>query len=121
MDKSDNVMKELVTENGQAEFFYLAAGDYYLRMFVDRNNNGIWDTGDFVTDTQPEEVYYYPGKIECKVKWDVRESWNPTDKPLYLQKPREITKQKIDKQKTVKRRNTDRAKKMGIEYISTGA
>ncbi len=120
LDKSDNVMKELSAENGQAEFFYLAAGDYYLRMFVDRNNNGIWDTGDFVTGTQPEEVYYYPGKIECKAKWDVRESWNPTEKPLYLQKPREITKQKADKQKTVKRRNADRAKKLGIEYIPAG-
>lgn len=120
LDKSDNVMKELSAENGQAEFFYLAVGDYYLRMFVDRNNNGIWDTGDFVTGTQPEEVYYYPGKIECKAKWDVRESWNPTEKPLYLQKPREITKQKADKQKTVKRRNADRAKKLGIEYIPAG-
>lgn len=120
LDKSDNVMKELSAENGQAEFFYLAAGDYYLRMFVDRNNNGIWDTGDFTTGTQPEEVYYYPSKIECKAKWDVRESWNPTEKPLYLQKPREITKQKADKQKTVKRRNADRAKKLGIEYIPAG-
>lgn len=120
LDKSDNVMKELSAENGQAEFFYLAAGDYYLRMFEDRNNNGIWDTGDFTTGTQPEEVYYYPSKIECKAKWDVRESWNPTEKPLYLQKPREITKQKADKQKTVKRRNADRAKKLGIEYIPAG-
>ena len=120
LDKSDNVMKELSAENGQAEFFYLAAGDYYLRMFVDRNNNGIWDTGDFTTGTQPEEVYYYPSKIECKAKWDVRESWNPTEKPLYLQKPREITKQKADKQKTVKRHNADRAKKLGIEYIPAG-
>ncbi|WP_018464180.1 Ig-like domain-containing protein [Segatella paludivivens] len=120
LDKSDNVVKELEAENGQAEFFYLAADDYYLRMFVDRNNNGIWDTGDFVKNIQPEEVYYYPGKIECKAKWDVRESWNPIDKPLYLQKPREITKQKVDKQKTVKRRNADRAKKLGIEYIPTG-
>lgn len=120
LDKSDNVMKELSAENGQAEFFYLVAGDYYLRMFEDRNNNGIWDTGDFTTGTQPEEVYYYPSKIECKAKWDVRESWNPTEKPLYLQKPREITKQKADKQKTVKRRNADRAKKLGIEYIPAG-
>jgi uncharacterized protein (DUF2141 family) len=117
LDKSDNVVKELEAENGQAEFFYLDAGDYYMRMFVDRNNNGIWDTGDFATDTQPEEVYYYPGKIECKAKWDVRESWNPTEKPLYMQKPKEITKQKADKQKTVKRRNAERAKKLGIEYI----
>ena len=68
-----------------------------------------------------EEVYYYPGKIECKAKWDVRESWDPTAKPLYLQKPGEITKQKVDKQKAVKRRNAERAKKLGIEYIPTGA
>ena len=118
LDKSDNVLKETKAENSQAEFFYLKPGEYYMRLFVDRNGNGIWDTGNYDKDEQAEDVYYYPGKIECKEKWDITENWNPTAIPLYKQKPSEITKQKADKQKTVKRRNADRAKNLGIEYIA---
>ncbi|MBF1530184.1 MAG: hypothetical protein HXN96_09645, partial [Prevotella salivae] len=51
-----------------------------------------------------------------KAKWDLTESWNPTSTPLYLQKPGAITKQKADKQKTIRRRNAERAKQMGLPY-----
>ena len=116
LDRNDNVVKEVQAEDHQAEFYYLKPDTYYLRLFVDANHNGMWDTGDYAADRQPEAVYYYPGKIECKAKWDMTERWNPTSTPLYLQKPEQITKQKADKQKTVKRRNAERAKQLGITY-----
>lgn len=116
LDRNDKVMKEVAAEHQQAEFYYLKPETYYLRLFVDSNHNGIWDTGDYAKDRQPEAVYYYPGKIECKAKWDLTESWNPTSTPLYLQKPGAITKQKADKQKTIRRRNAERAKQMGLPY-----
>ena len=72
---------------------------------------------DEIEDQQAEEVYYYPGAIECKAKWDVTESWNPKEKPLSRQKPGAITKQKPDKEKKVKNQNVERAKKLGIQYI----
>ena len=109
-------MKTVRADNSRAEFFYVVPDTYYLRLFVDANHNGMWDTGDYAADRQPEAVYYYPGKIECKAKWDMTERWNPTSTPLYLQKPEQITKQKADKQKTVKRRNAERAKQLGITY-----
>lgn len=116
LDRNDKVIKEVAAEHQQAEFYYLKPETYYLRLFVDSNHNGIWDTGDYAKDRQPEAVYYYPGKIECKAKWDLTESWNPTSTPLYLQKPSAITKQKADKQKTIRRRNAERAKQMGLPY-----
>lgn len=116
LDRNDKVIKEVAVEHQQAEFYYLKPETYYLRLFVDSNRNGIWDTGDYAKDRQPEAVYYYPGKIECKAKWDLTESWNPTSTPLYLQKPGAITKQKADKQKTIRRRNAERAKQMGLPY-----
>ena len=116
LDRNDKVIKEVAAEHQQAEFYYLKPETYYLRLFVDSNHNGIWDTGDYAKDRQPEAVYYYPGKIECKAKWDLTESWNPTSTPLYLQKPGAITKQKADKQKTIRRRNAERAKQMGLPY-----
>lgn len=114
LDQADKVVKTVQTSNGSAEFFYVNPGTYYLRMFIDSNKNGIWDTGDYAADRQAEETYYYPEKIECKAKWDITLSWNPTAKDAAHQKPGEITKQKPEKDKTIKRRNAERASKMGI-------
>lgn len=117
LDGSDKVVKEVKTDNGAAEFFYIKPDTYYLRMFVDRNNNGFWDTGEYDKDLQPEDVYYYPEAIECKAKWDVTENWDPKARNIGKQKPEKITKQKADKQKTVKRQNLQRAQKLGIQYV----
>ena len=117
LDNSGNMVKEVYTDNGQAEFYYLKEGKYYLRIIVDSNNNRHWDTGDYAKGIEPEEVYYDPDVIECRAKWDLTLTWNPTAKPLWQQKPEAITKQKADKQKTVQHRNLDRAKKLGVKYI----
>lgn len=117
LNGQDQVVKEVKASNGVAEFFYLKPEKYYMRLFVDRNNNGKWDTGDYDKDLQAEEVYYYPGYIECKAKWDVTESWDPKSTLLSRQKPGAITKQKPDKEKKVKNQNAERAKKLGIQYI----
>ena len=114
LDSSDKVVKTVTARNGNAEFFYVNPGTYYMRMFIDSNKNGIWDTGDYAADRQPEETFYYPEAIECKAKWDVTLNWNPTTRDAAHQKPYAITKQKPEKDKTIKRRNADRARKMGI-------
>lgn len=111
---SDNVIKEVSTGNGTAEFFYVKPGTYYARMFVDTNKNGLWDTGEYATDRQAETTYYYPEKIECKAKWDITLSWNPVGTSTERQKPMAITKQKPEKEKTIKRRNQERADKLGV-------
>jgi uncharacterized protein (DUF2141 family) len=117
LNAQDQVIKESETSTGRAEFFYLTAGKYYMRLIVDENGNGKWDTGDYDTGKQPEAVYYYPEVIECKANWDLNLSWMPDAKPLYQQKPSEIVKQKADKERKVQHRNLDRAKKLGIEYV----
>ena len=115
IDKQDKPVKQLTTTNGVAEFFYVKPDTYYLRAFIDYNGNGHWDTGCYDEDLQPEPVYYFHEPIECKAKWDVSRTWNPKSVNLAKQKPAEIVKQKADKQKTIKRQNYQRAKKLGIE------
>ena len=115
LDSNDKTVKEAVTSaDGTAQFFYLREGTYYARLFVDTNGNGRWDTGDYATGTQPEEVYYFHEPIECKAKWDITRSWFPKQRDLDKQKPAVITKQKSDKQKTIQQRNIQRAQKLGI-------
>ena len=116
LNSQDVMVKEVSTSNGRAEFFYIKPDTYYARMFIDTNKNGIWDTGDYAADRQAETTDYYPDKIECKAKWDLTLTWNPTSRSLNLQKPMTITKQKPEKEKTIKRRNQERAEKLGIPY-----
>ena len=100
-----------------ALFQYLGSGSYYVRAFIDKNNNKEWDTGCYEKNLQPEEMFYYPEKIECKEKWDISERWNPYTTAKNLQKPSEIIKNKPEKAKEIKKRNEERAKKLGLEYI----
>ena len=117
LDSQDKMVKQVKAVNGVAEFYYLKPQKYYMRLIVDRNDNGVWDTGDYDKNQQAEEVYYYPEEIECKAKWDLTESWDPTARELSRQKPGAITKQKPDKEKKVKNQNAQRAAKLGIQYI----
>ena len=118
LNSSDKVYKELTTTTDVAEFYYVTPGTYYLRLFVDENRNGVWDTGDFEQGLQPEPVYYYHEEIECRAKWDVSREWSPLQRKLNQQKPTKITHQKADKERTARKgRNEARAKMMGIPYI----
>ena len=117
LDKSDMVVKEARTQDdGSAEFYWLNEGKYYLRAFIDRNGNGIWDSGDFYNALQPEEMYYLPKVIEIKANWDITTEWNLTQARLDRQKPLEITKQKPEKEKQLKNRNKTRAEQLGIPF-----
>ena len=117
LSSTDAVMKEVRTHTGNAEFFYVNPNTYYLRIFVDENNNGKWDTGNYDEGRQAEAVYYYPSKIECKEKWDITETWSPLQGSSTALKPGELVKQKGEKAKTIKSRNLERAKKLGIELL----
>jgi hypothetical protein len=40
----------------------------------DENNNGIWDNGDFNTNTQPEKIKYLTEQLTLKAYWDLEQS-----------------------------------------------
>lgn len=117
LDGQSKIVKQSFTDNGQAEFYYLKPGKYFMRIIVDANNNKKWDTGNYDTNLQPEEVYYNPDEIECKAKWDLTLTWNPLARPIYQQKPEALKKQKVDKEKSIQHRNVKRAQELGIQYL----
>ncbi len=118
LNSSDKVIYQQKVTDNTAEFFYVKPNKYYLRAFIDRNKNGIWDTGDYDNHQQAEPVYYYHEELECKAKWDVTRNWTLEQMPRYRQKPKEITKQKPDEQKKLKNRNAERAAEKGIPVPS---
>ncbi|MCQ2114345.1 MAG: Ig-like domain-containing protein [Bacteroidaceae bacterium] len=107
IDKSEKELKISKVQDGHAEFYYLKPGNCYLKLFVDDNGNGVWDTGEYALDKQAEKVYYYNKEVECKEKWDVSIDWNLNALSTERQKPSVLIQQKGDKEKTIRYRNYD--------------
>lgn len=58
---------------GELEFRNLEPSRFKVRVIYDDNENGKWDTGNFLESRQPEEVYYFKNVIEAKANWEVVE------------------------------------------------
>lgn len=99
LSPGDKVVAQVTAKDGRAGFYYLDAGQYYLRLFVDKNGNGKWDTGEYDSGRQPEEVFYFPQPIPLRAKFDVEQTWNYRSIPLTEQKPKAITKAKTSTNK----------------------
>jgi len=92
LDTKDNVLATKKSQSKGTLFEYLKPGDYYLRAFIDKNRNELWDTGDITTRKQPEEMYYYPKKFSLRANWEFEETWDIKAVPLLEQKPAELKK-----------------------------
>lgn len=84
-DKNFTPIKEIQAKAGTNVFNFLGLkpSEYMLRIKVDANENGYWDTGDFLKNKQPEPVYIYPNPITIRAMWDSDETWGlgqPTEK-----------------------------------------
>lgn len=51
-------------------------GKYQLRLLIDSNKNGVWDTGDYYKNQQPEEVIPYTKNVILRANWDTEIVWN---------------------------------------------
>lgn len=56
------------------EFVDIIPDSYLIRIIFDDNNNGVWDTGNFLQKIQPEKVYYYPVELKLKANWTINET-----------------------------------------------
>ena len=108
MDKGDKPVRSAKAVNNRADFFYLKPGEYYLRLFIDRNGDGKWTTGDYAAGRQAEEVFYFPRPLVVRARWEVEQDWDVRGIPLNKQKPEAITKQKPDAENNARQRNMER-------------
>lgn len=99
LDKQDKPFRRIVVKNDEALFFDINPGTIFARLFIDENEDGEWTTGDYHTKRQPEMVYYFPSAYEIRAFTDHEESWDLQARPLYNQKPLEITKNKPEERK----------------------
>ena len=107
LNGSEKVVRQQRVTEGKVDFYFLSPSTYHMRLFDDRNGNGVWDTGLYEEKLSAEEVYYFPGRIDTRANWDYTQEWNPTALPIPQQKPDEIKKQKSEN-KERKSKNAER-------------
>ncbi len=72
--KGNTIIRESKEPNPRFE--YLEPADFKLRLIIDKNNNGIWDPGNFYKRTEPEAVIFYENEkknknVTIKANWEV--------------------------------------------------
>ncbi len=76
LDDKENVVRQTVVGATQTILFdYLHPQQYKLKIIVDDNKNGKWDTGNYLKKQQPEKVIYYTGNITIRSNWDLDLEW----------------------------------------------
>ena len=109
---NDSPVRAVPVQGSSCTIEYINPGTYYARLFIDTNSDSIWTTGrigafagsvepgDSISlSVQPEEVYYFPKKINLRKNWDVEMDWNIYELPVEMQKPQEIKKNKPKRKK----------------------
>ena len=91
LNEKDAVLKELPASNTGTIFQYLDPTTYYLRLYIDWNEDGLWTTGDWLQHRRPEPVYYYPAKLKLRANWEFEETFDHLALPQTESKPRSLT------------------------------
>lgn len=71
LDRNNAVVRKgQKNEQNRYEIPFLNPGEYQVRIVLDVNNNGVWDTGNYLEKKQPEEVLYLDEPFELRANWD---------------------------------------------------
>ena len=76
-DENENLVRSLPIPAPQRRvvFSNLQPKKYYVRLVVDENNNGKWDSGRFLDRRFPEKVYHHEPLIDVRANWELQEQF----------------------------------------------
>ena len=67
------VKEDVITQASNLTYKTYPVGKYSIRVVLDENKNGRWDSGDLKTNTQPEKVWFFERTISLRANWDLEE------------------------------------------------
>jgi hypothetical protein len=68
--------EQYINASGKVVFETLTPGKYKLKVIQDRNQNGHWDSGNYLNKIQPERIKYFAKELEVRANWDIEEEWD---------------------------------------------
>jgi hypothetical protein len=76
-DENENLVRSLpiAAPQGRIVFSNLQPKKYYVRLIIDENNNGKWDTGRFLDRHYPEKVYHHKPLLDVRANWELQEQF----------------------------------------------
>ncbi len=74
LDKDNKVVYQYFTSKPSLTIAKVIPGDYTLKIILDTNKNGRWDTGNYLRHEQPEKIYILPQKLSAKPNWQIEET-----------------------------------------------
>jgi len=101
-DKNEHVLKSLrIYKDEEVTIPFLEPKKYLMKAIFDRNNNGVWDSGNLKEKSEPEEVCYYLNVIKIRANWDNKDTWTLPDPVSFRKKiiDAEVEAEKLTKKK----------------------
>lgn len=112
-DKEEVVQQIAIEKDGTIEFPYLAPDKFKIRLIIDPNQNGKWDTGSIAEGLQPERVVYYPKILKTRSNFQIEENWVLPDdlqfKKELIDEDKEANDKKQGKRKATKSPSTGKS------------
>jgi hypothetical protein len=106
-DKDERVLQKIqILGDGKIEFPYLKPEKYKIKLIMDPNKNGKWDTGYLADGLQPERVVYYPKIIKGRSNFEYKENWKIEYQANYK---KELVDEEAEKEKARKKEQEKRA------------
>lgn len=109
-DKEEKILQKIqILGDGKIEFPFLKPEKYIIRLILDSNKNGKWDTGFLAGNQQPEELVYFPKIIKVRSNFEYKENWKIDYNPNYK---KELIDEELEKEKA---RKKEQDRKAGIK------
>ncbi len=72
------IVKEEHFNKNTISFQYnnLLAENYQIKLLIDRNDNKMWDSGNYYKHQQPEQIIFYEKPLTVRGNWEMEIQWN---------------------------------------------
>ena len=71
----ENVIKEkhISINETSCIFKNIKPSKYYIKIIIDENKNGKWDTGSYLKKIKPEKTFHLEKELDVRANWILEE------------------------------------------------